>query len=642
MASTSWYSETSIKQEQEAEQISSDDGDSGPEFEAELDMSVSNATQRFCRLCLSKEQQLKPLFPPSGIPDQNLLDRILNCLTISLSFEEDYDTYICRICILEVTKFFLYKEQCLANDSILRHRRKPDKAVFFEQEQNEAQDIENTLVDNNDDDDEPLDEGEPIDSDEFDIRDEEDYDAIPPNTSEFRIRLPYRVDPDLSSGKLKPLPRSRARRVNVQDYYFAGFRYTCATSRANGKVHWRCMYKSKLRCRAAILVAPDGTVSRGPHRHNHQSEQKTTHDQPSSVKTILDVHTGRSVSYRLITSSRSPINPMQLICDGYKYRYARTTQKKTTYWRCMKHNGKENCKAVLSFRLDFSSCSSNGLEHNHPAQYNMEQQAKFQSPDSQNDSDLPPQVFISQNGSRSNDYAQGFGKQKGKRNILLHKGYEFGFPRIERKNTKWACFKKSLFNCPANVLTNWAGKVLKESDWAHNHGPTDNFDSNAVIEGYMQDAKTKEQVFYKSIPGKRGQRFVVYNGYRYSSDRLISDGRIAWKCTKCKVFVVIGGRFAVIEDRGGEHEHQYDDKQVEESEQGTVVDSSYHLQENSFAAKENDDLEVELSIKNEQIEDNSSNQYDAPDLHDANDEHENVDYDDDDDDDDDSVQMIIP
>lgn len=60
-----------------------------PDFEEEISMAsivgVSSSDHRFCRLCLSKEQQLKPLFPPSGTPDEALLKRILNCLTIAVS-----------------------------------------------------------------------------------------------------------------------------------------------------------------------------------------------------------------------------------------------------------------------------------------------------------------------------------------------------------------------------------------------------------------------------------------------------------------------------------------------------------------------------------------------------------------------------
>lgn len=551
-----------------------------------------SASQRFCRLCLSKELQLRPIFPPDGTPDESLLQRILSCLTITISFDDDYDTFICRICIQEVTKFFLYKEQCLANDSIIRNRRKPSKDMFFDEEtsnglggsiplnENGAGNCDD-VVELSDDSEveggpnwEEEGQGEPIDSDEFDIREEGDNGGD--NAEEFN-------DAESDKGEvgslLKPLPRMRARRDNVQDYYHGGFRYTCATSRANGKIHWRCMYKSKLKCRAAILVAPNGTVSRGPNRHNHKPESKSS--QQTSEGIILDTHTGRKVHYRLITSDRSGVHPVQVVCNGYKYRYARTTQKKTTYWRCMKHNGKENCKAIVSFKLDFSSCCSNGNSHNHPAQYDM---------DILEEEDTEPEIAptfavlkpgkkvahaIKSNGSSSS--GDGFGKTQislkgsGRWNVMNHKGYEFGFPRADKKNNKWACYKKSLFNCPANVTTNEAGRVIKESDWAHNHLPGDDYDKNDIIEGHMQDVRNEGQpVYYKLIPGKRGQRFVLYKGYRYSSDRLISDGRIAWKCTKCKVFVMIGGRFATFEERGDEHEHPV----LEEDDESMPYDAS--------------------------------------------------------------------
>lgn len=577
-ASTSWYPSSVVDLWTDY-----DDGVDSPELDHHYQATgmtrVVSASQRFCRLCLSKEQQLKPIFPPDGAPDESLLQRILSCLTITISFEEDYDTFICRICTQEVTKFFLYKEQCLANDSIIRNRRKPSKDMFYDEEGSNGLvpgipgsgnaaaaddgDVVELLSDDDDEEAEEEAQGEPIDSDEFDIR-EEEQDVVKQAT---QMNGGRELEKDEGHALLKPLPRMRARRDNVQDYYHGGFRYTCATSRANGKIHWRCMYKSKLKCRAAILVAPNGTVSRGPNRHNHRPEGKSK--QSGSEGVIIDIQTGRKVHYRLIPSERAGVNPVQVICNGYKYRYSRTTtHKKTTYWRCMKHNGKENCKAVISFRLDFSSCSSNGIRHNHPAQFDMEAPEEEEE-EEQEEEPLPailePTKKIKPNGSTPlGGKAQLSLRGSGRWNIMVHKGYEFGFPRADKKNNKWACYKKSLFNCPAAVTTNEAGRVIKESDWAHNHQPTDDYEKTVIIEGEMQDVRNANlPVYYKLIPGKRGQRFVLYKGYRYSSDRLLSDGRIAWKCTKCKVFVMIGGRFATFEERGDEHEHPVQDEDDE-------------------------------------------------------------------------------
>ncbi|XP_019537128.2 uncharacterized protein LOC109408316 [Aedes albopictus] len=577
-----------------------------PDFEQEISMTSvvgSGATgdHRFCRLCLSKQQQLKPLFPPSGTPDETLLGRILSCLTIALTFEDDYDTFICRICIQEVSKFFVYKEQCLANDAILRGRLKPSK-INFNASGDQATIKTQDKYDDDEEEEEP--DYEPIDSDEFDIPDEEDNSEQSQEFNESPSAVP-RTGLAMEPWKLKPLPKQRARRENVQDYYYGGYRYTCATSRANGKVHWRCMYKSKLKCRAAILVSPNGTINTGFHRHNHQPDKKKAVPNDADG-TIIDVHTGRKVTYKMIKSHRSPIHPTQMICNGYKYRYARSTQKQTTYWRCMKHNGKENCKAILSFRMDFSACSSNGHPHNHPAQYDMSKPL----PDVLDDepTKFTEEMVIPRNGNNVSAVGSSATPKvlKGhKKNVMVHKGYEYGFPRIDRQYSRWACFKKSLFNCPANLITNAGGRVIKESEWAHNHRANDDYAKETVIEGYMTDAKTSEQVYYKLIPGKRGQRFVLYKGYRYSSDRFMSDGRMAWKCTKCKVFIVIEGRFESFEDRGSEHEHPM----MEEDDEG--LDMGSCLQELPGMEGEQDPVEessqdatggegeLEFGVKNE-------------------------------------------
>lgn len=577
----------------------------GEELDLEEQITMASSVtatqqQRYCRLCLSKEQQLKPLFPPSGTPDEALLHKIFTCLTIALTFEEDYDTFVCRICVQEVTKFFLYKEQCLANDSILRGRRMPSKATPYDDGQGNGPSEE--LL--NEESEEQTEDFEPIDSDEFDIPVDEEHSNLSDNVSYFEPRQNSMAGNGLAlePWKLKPLPKQRARRDDVQDYYYGGYRYTCATSRANGKVHWRCMYKSKLKCRAAILVSPNGTITCGPHRHCHQPDKKAVSH--SMDGTILDVHTGRRVTYKLITSHRSRIHPTQVVCDGYKYRYARTTQKQTTYWRCMKHNGRENCKAILSFRLDFSSCSSNGHRHNHPAQYDMRRPL----PDllTADESQYSSEQLDLDNGTEDGGETASrldVRKKSAKRNVMIHKGYEYGFPRTDRHYSKWACFKKSLFNCPANVYTNFAGKVIREGEWMHNHEPNDDYSKDTVLDGYMTDAKTQEQVYYKLIPGKRGQRFVLYKGYRHSSDRFMSDGRIAWKCTKCKVFIIIAGRFESFEDRGGEHEHPGKDEDDEQLDMGSCLQDlpmDTTEEEQTFG-----DGEVEFGVKRELIADDS-------------------------------------
>ncbi|XP_055617400.1 uncharacterized protein LOC129762860 [Toxorhynchites rutilus septentrionalis] len=601
---------------------------------------AASAAHRLCRLCLSKEQRLEPLFPPDGMPNETLLQRILNCLTIALTFDEDFDTYICFICIQEVTKFYFYKEQCLANDSILRSRQKHADG-YAEEEKDDCAVVErnNGQADTHDSE-VDYSEGELIDSDEFDVRDVEDDNEESVQRGFFRSPR-IQMEPQF----LKPLPKQRARRENVQDYYHGGFRYTCASTRANGNVHWRCMYKSKLKCRAAIQVAPNGTVTRGPNRHNHHPEKQTERFPVDG--TITDLRTGRQVSYQLINSG----SRMQLVCDGYKYWCARTTKKQTTYWRCMKHSGKLNCRAVLSIGVDFSSCTTNGYPHNHPAQIDMVQTPLSNcgalSRQERNGENSNLQMMQPMNGHETT--SKPF-NPKSKWNVMIHKGYDFGFPRIERKNTKWSCFKKSSFNCPANVYTDWSGKVIRESDWAHNHKQSDDYDGDAIIEGYMQHIKTKESIFYKLIPGKRGQRFVLYKGYRYSSDRLVRDGRIAWKCTKCKVFIVVGGRFGTIEERGGDHGHPTQD------DDDATCDTSYYADQQSNAdldseQTQDDEHDMEFSVKIEPDDDERLKQYDEEeddgdqDEVDDNDDEDDAEDDEDDDDEDEDYedeQIIIP
>ncbi|XP_055613399.1 uncharacterized protein LOC129759882 [Uranotaenia lowii] len=552
-------------------------GESSPVAGDEDAPDEEQRQHRFCRLCLSREQQLNPLFPPNGTPDDTLIKRISGCLTIAISFDADYDSYVCRPCVQEVTRFFLYKEQCLVNDQMLKSKRRKQNPDGTD---NDVQLEDGDDAEISDDDDDF--EGDPIDSDEFDIRDDE---------IDSQEGLP---------GALKQLPPSRARRPHVQDFYHGGYRYTCATIRANGNVNWRCMYKSKLQCRASIQVTPSGLVMKGPNPHNHYAEKRTAPPFPTSG-TVIDTLTGQKLVYKINTGNQGSFAKMQLIVNGYLFRFETSSMKKTTYWRCIC----DGCKAAISFHKGFVSCSTNGQPHNHPTHRNTinlapEPSVPYSMPPGQVvQRQLPvaprAQPLIPQQHTQlMSSVNLNLNTKSAKWNVMKHRGYEFGYPRIERNMSRWACFKKSLFNCPAIVFTDQFGRVVRESDWAHNHAPHDDYDSTSVIEGYMQDVKTNEQVYYKLIPGKRGQRFVVYKGYRYSSDRLISDGRVAWKCTKCKVFIMIAGRFSTIEDRGGEHEHPMadeDDLQQLQPGQDQQGDDSHSGQP-----------EGDIDVKNESID----------------------------------------
>ncbi|XP_055541236.1 uncharacterized protein LOC129727427 [Wyeomyia smithii] len=84
-----------------------------------------------CRLCLSSEEDLQPLFPPGANCVLNdLLSRIYDCLNVHVSFLEDFCSVICKKCREEVNAFYNFKKQCQTNDDYLRRKRHKDGAEF--------------------------------------------------------------------------------------------------------------------------------------------------------------------------------------------------------------------------------------------------------------------------------------------------------------------------------------------------------------------------------------------------------------------------------------------------------------------------------------------------------------------------------
>lgn len=78
-----------------------------------------------CRLCFkSSDHNLQPLFPPGDECFVNdLLSQIYDCLTIHVSFLEDFCSVICSECRDKINSFYTFKKQCQSNDGYLREKR---------------------------------------------------------------------------------------------------------------------------------------------------------------------------------------------------------------------------------------------------------------------------------------------------------------------------------------------------------------------------------------------------------------------------------------------------------------------------------------------------------------------------------------
>ncbi|XP_055585631.1 protein sister of odd and bowel-like [Uranotaenia lowii] len=88
-----------------------------------------------CRLCFSVEDLSCSLFPAQGNPSREVIDMILECTSIRITFEEDFPSKVCEKCLETLGKFYHYRQHCLKNDKILKSQRKDSsKLVKVKQE----------------------------------------------------------------------------------------------------------------------------------------------------------------------------------------------------------------------------------------------------------------------------------------------------------------------------------------------------------------------------------------------------------------------------------------------------------------------------------------------------------------------------
>ncbi|XP_058458587.1 zinc finger protein 236-like [Malaya genurostris] len=94
--------------------------------------SISNASgvaikvglnMNMCRLCLvegNSSSRLQPVFYSKDVPDESLLQQILELTTIQVSYATDFPSSICTNCKTKLEEYHMFRRRCIENDELLK------------------------------------------------------------------------------------------------------------------------------------------------------------------------------------------------------------------------------------------------------------------------------------------------------------------------------------------------------------------------------------------------------------------------------------------------------------------------------------------------------------------------------------------
>lgn len=104
-----------------------------------------------CRLCLTPNSGTEPLFDERTTkPNVLLLQKVVECTSIKLTWEEDYPSSICGDCAAKIHEWSTFKIQCIVNNDFYRRKQADVRRQLIANKPP----IEIVCLDDDDDDDE--------------------------------------------------------------------------------------------------------------------------------------------------------------------------------------------------------------------------------------------------------------------------------------------------------------------------------------------------------------------------------------------------------------------------------------------------------------------------------------------------------
>lgn len=356
----------------------------------------------FCRLCFTQGVELYEIFPGAGNDNESLLIKIMDCVTVAITFEDDYNTYICAKCVTTVEEFYDYKEKCKENDALLREKRKSveQTAIYNVVNMQPEEEVANSNGSSG-----AAQELATIEEQQMALEHRISIEGGAPlngNIIEFKKQL-FTASPDqlgiwicVASGSDIQCPAMIQVDENVQVVAEIGqHNHGLPVSVTDNPPQ---DIKPQL---TPQQQQPQLQQQQQQHHHHqqqqHQEEQQTVvpeqskvvgtpgtsttpsgaskkrkaKDQPSKRKIsndilvgdgwLVDVETQKRHHYQLVTKDGYQTF---LIFNGYRFRTQQKIRNGIASWKCA-WNGRKGCQAVLHITEDYQKVKEVGNPHNH-------------------------------------------------------------------------------------------------------------------------------------------------------------------------------------------------------------------------------------------------------------------------------------
>ncbi|XP_058826763.1 uncharacterized protein LOC131686786 [Topomyia yanbarensis] len=311
-----------------------------------------------CRLCFSRNRVLENLFTSS---QSGILEKIQNCLDISIVPEDSPATSVCQRCLMLVEQFHNYRQICQTYDQIFQSILKKSHSVLGENSR-ETDDFTRKIKI------EPVDpadriEQEPLEICQENIKEEpcsndtvaeatdqdEDIEAVDASLCDMGVGSSAS-----SSKKRKGRKRTVRGGITVR-MVIDNNQMNCHRIYANGCMQWICC---KSDCLVIYQSMPDGTFElRSNKRHNHEAQIK-------SIGLIQVLKSGRKERYALASSDVESVD-LKLIWNEHEWNVSPLSKTGDRTGVCAEST---KCRRYVKIIGNFDQLEDFG-EHNHPKNF---------------------------------------------------------------------------------------------------------------------------------------------------------------------------------------------------------------------------------------------------------------------------------
>lgn len=354
-----------------------------------------------CRLCFMQGVELYEIFPGAANDNESLLIKIMDCVTVAITFDDDYNSYICGKCVTMIEEFYEYKEKCKENDALLREKRKSvDQTAIYnvvnmqpEEEVVNANGSNGTVQELGLDDQQmgleqriSIEGGAPLNGNIIEFK-KQLFTASPEQlgiwicvASGSDIQCPAMIQVDENVQVVAEIgqhnhglpvsvtdnpPQEKQQLAPPQPQPQVQHQQPQQSQQAPQPPQQQTIVSGTPKvsgvASTSTPVAPTTSASKKRKSKDQPSKRKISNDILVGDGWLVDVESQQRHHYQLVTKDGYQTF---LIFNGYRFRTQQKIRNGIASWKCA-WNGRKGCQAVLHITEDYQKVKEVGNPHNH-------------------------------------------------------------------------------------------------------------------------------------------------------------------------------------------------------------------------------------------------------------------------------------